>query len=109
MSYVYGIRGTAEIHDIQMCLRDELYGVPYSSIDWDGARNTCASIDLYAPHTALMDAAFWVFRRYEWFAPRAVFNWMRGLGMDFALEYIEVSIACVMVQCFVTFTCCAIR
>lgn len=43
--------------DVQRALREELYATPYASIDWDGARNTCASIDLYAPHTAIMDVA----------------------------------------------------
>lgn len=53
----YGIRGSANIGALQLALREELYTAPYESINWDGARNTCASIDLYAPHTALMDVA----------------------------------------------------
>jgi hypothetical protein len=90
MSYIYGTRGTAAIGPLQLALRSELYTAPYASIRWDAVRNSCAPIDLYAPHTAIMDAAFWVFRRYEWFAPRGLFKWLRGAGTAFALEYLEV-------------------
>jgi cycloartenol synthase len=30
--------------------REELYSQPYSSIDWNQARNLCAKEDLYYPH-----------------------------------------------------------
>jgi hypothetical protein len=37
----------------------------------------------------MMEAAFWVFRAYENWAPRWVLNPIRRAGLAFALEYLE--------------------
>lgn len=34
----------------------ELYTAPYESIDWPAQRNNVAKVDLYSPHTFLLDA-----------------------------------------------------
>jgi hypothetical protein len=38
MSYVYGVRGTMSPTPLTAALREELYPMPYDSIDWNGAR-----------------------------------------------------------------------
>lgn len=35
---------------VVLCHRDELYPMPYSSIDWNAARSQIAKEDLYYPH-----------------------------------------------------------
>ncbi|GFH20224.1 terpene cyclase/mutase family member, partial [Haematococcus lacustris] len=50
MSYIYGKRATCHDTDLTRALRQELYPVPYDSIDWYGARNKVATEDLYYPH-----------------------------------------------------------
>lgn len=50
MSYVWGVRGTAKRTPLTDALRQELYPMPYETINWDAARNQCAKPDLYYPH-----------------------------------------------------------
>lgn len=38
MSYVYGLRATAKTSPLTEALRQELYPVPYESINWNRAR-----------------------------------------------------------------------
>lgn len=46
-------------------LRQELYTKSYESIDFSKHRNTVCGIDLYYPHTKILDAANWVLTKYE--------------------------------------------
>lgn len=43
-----------------MCadLLQEIYIEPYSSIKWPSCRNKCAAVDLYCPHSKLLDAMY---------------------------------------------------
>jgi len=36
----------------------ELYTEPYEKINWHAARNNVASVDLYAPHTTVLDVLY---------------------------------------------------
>ena len=36
----------------------ELYTEPYETINWYAARNNVASVDLYAPHTTVLDVLY---------------------------------------------------
>lgn len=54
--------------------RDELFVQPYDSIDWNAARNQCATEDLYYPHSTLQNCLWWtlyqaeaIFRGPLWF------------------------------------------
>ncbi|KAH9289059.1 hypothetical protein KI387_033176, partial [Taxus chinensis] len=42
MSYFYGWRFVGPITEIFMCLRKDLYTMPYDKINWNIARNMCA-------------------------------------------------------------------
>ncbi|KAM0916428.1 hypothetical protein ACQ4PT_010185 [Festuca glaucescens] len=55
MCYVYGKRFVGQITSLIMELRDELYKVPYSEIDWDNARSLCAKEDLFYPRPLIQD------------------------------------------------------
>ena len=50
MSYVYGARATCRETALTRALREELYPVPYESMDWNGTRNIVAKEDLFYPH-----------------------------------------------------------
>ena len=50
MSYAYGARATCRETDITRALREELYPVPYETMDWNGTRNKVAKEDLFYPH-----------------------------------------------------------
>nr|BAI48072.1 cycloartenol synthase [Goniophlebium niponicum] len=55
MCYIYGKRFTGKITELVLSLREELYGIPYTDINWSKARNECAKEDLYYPHPMLQD------------------------------------------------------
>ncbi|KAG0227300.1 Lanosterol synthase (Oxidosqualene--lanosterol cyclase) [Actinomortierella wolfii] len=55
MSYIYGRRATAEMTPLIQQLRQELYTQPYESIPWHAQRNNVCKVDLYYPHTRLLD------------------------------------------------------
>jgi lanosterol synthase len=56
MAYLYGVRFAAPEDALTRALREELYVQPYDSIDWPAQRNNVYALDLYQPHSRLMDA-----------------------------------------------------
>lgn len=89
MSYVYGGSFTAPIAGLQHELRRELFATPYETVDWDAHRNTVAGIDLYAPHTAVLDVAMWALKRAEAWLPGFIRQPLLRAGMSFALAYLQ--------------------
>ncbi|KIK19194.1 hypothetical protein PISMIDRAFT_76839, partial [Pisolithus microcarpus 441] len=65
MSYLYGIRFQMEENDLIRSLRQELYTTNYHSIDWPAQRNNVASVDIYYPHTAVLDTLNAILGMYE--------------------------------------------
>eukprot|EP00892_Ulva_mutabilis_P003932 jgi/Ulvmu1/1910/UM012_0069.1 len=65
MSYLYGIRATGTVTPLVEALRQELFDRDYGSVDWNAARNRCASEDLYYPHPWVQDALWWVLYKAE--------------------------------------------
>lgn len=55
MGYIYARRLSAPLTTFTQSLRDELYVEPYDSINWDKQRNNVAEVDLYTPHSKIMD------------------------------------------------------
>eukprot|EP00879_Flechtneria_rotunda_P014928 GHRR01015598.1.p1 GENE.GHRR01015598.1~~GHRR01015598.1.p1 ORF type:complete len:610 (+),score=118.28 GHRR01015598.1:42-1871(+) len=65
MSYIYGSRGTCKETPLTAAIRQELYPMPYSSINWDAARNQIAKEDLYYPHPIIQDILWWTLYKAE--------------------------------------------
>lgn len=65
MCYLYGIRWSMPENDLILALREELYTQNYYSIDWPAQRNTVAEIDLYVPHSTLLNVANLALGAYE--------------------------------------------
>lgn len=85
MSYAFGHRIVAPVSPLIQQLREELYTQPYESIDWPAQRNHVAPVDLYAPHTRLLDALMVVVNLYErWHSSR-----LRAYALDEALRHIR--------------------
>ena len=55
MAYCYGVRLTGEVDNLVKQLREELYVEPYDSIDWPSQRNNVAPVDVYTPHSWLLN------------------------------------------------------
>ncbi|KAJ3292136.1 Lanosterol synthase (Oxidosqualene--lanosterol cyclase) [Rhizoclosmatium sp. JEL0117] len=67
MSFLYGRKFKAEVDDLILELRKELYVQPYETIVWDRQRNNVAAVDLFLPHTKLMDFCNEILVIYEKF------------------------------------------
>lgn len=59
MSYIYSKRWTCEETDVIRSLRQELFTEPWEKINWQGHRNSIASIDNYHPKSWLLNTANW--------------------------------------------------
>ncbi|VAI73573.1 unnamed protein product [Triticum turgidum subsp. durum] len=55
MSYLYGKKFVGPITPTIVAIREELYSVSYSEIDWNKARDTCAKEDLRYPRSLLQN------------------------------------------------------
>uniref|UniRef100_A0A0D9XXR6 Squalene cyclase N-terminal domain-containing protein n=1 Tax=Leersia perrieri TaxID=77586 RepID=A0A0D9XXR6_9ORYZ len=53
ISYLYAKKFVGPITPTILSLRDELYNVPYSKIDWNGARGICAKADIRYPPSVI--------------------------------------------------------
>lgn len=83
MSYLYGARVRAAPGKLQAELKAELYATPYQAIDWNAARNCVCEVDLYSPHSKLMDMLNEVLAVYEKMPLAA----LRKAGVKFAGQY----------------------
>ncbi|KAF7294505.1 Terpene cyclase/mutase family member [Mycena kentingensis (nom. inval.)] len=65
MSYLYGVRFKMPKNELILALRQELYTQSYYSINWPAQRNNVAEVDVYAPHTTLLDMLNGALGMYE--------------------------------------------
>jgi len=86
MSYMYGARATCRETDITRSLREELYPVPYESIDWNGTRNKVAKEDLFYPHSFIQDCLWWVLYKAE---NVLLGSWLRKTALKEVMRHIH--------------------
>ncbi|KAG9037495.1 Lanosterol synthase (Oxidosqualene--lanosterol cyclase) [Tulasnella sp. JGI-2019a] len=65
MSFIYAKRWTAPRDPLIMSLREELYVQDYRTIDWPAQRNNVHAVDMYSPHSKVMDALYLVLAQWE--------------------------------------------
>jgi lanosterol synthase len=65
MGYLWGKRFKAELDPLIESLRHELYVQPYDGIDWPAQRNNVAKIDVFYPHTILLDTLMSILSAYD--------------------------------------------
>ncbi|CAG8473416.1 1361_t:CDS:2 [Racocetra fulgida] len=65
MGYCYGHRISAEVTPLIEQPRQELYVQPFETINWSKARNNIAEVDLYAPHTKILNFCNSILSIYE--------------------------------------------
>ncbi|CAO3639775.1 unnamed protein product [Cunninghamella blakesleeana] len=88
MGYIYALRLTAPLTEFTKSLRDELYVQPYDTIDWNKQRNNVASVDLYTPHSKIMDVLNYVCTYYEMVPYK--YNWFRQYAINETIEQIKM-------------------
>ncbi|CAL5040366.1 unnamed protein product [Urochloa decumbens] len=64
MAYLYGKKFVGPITQTIVALREELYSIPYHTIDWDKARHSCAKVDLRYPRSQVQDIIFSCLNRF---------------------------------------------
>lgn len=65
VSYLSLVRYSCPLTKLLKELRSEIYAKPFDSIDFSKHRNTVCGVDLYYPHSAVLDAANSVIVFYE--------------------------------------------
>ncbi|KAI0794385.1 lanosterol synthase [Fomes fomentarius] len=65
MGYLYGVRFKMEETDLVLALREELYTQNYYSIDWPAQRSYVHAIDLYTPHSHILEGLYKILGVYE--------------------------------------------
>ncbi|KAI7871654.1 terpenoid cyclases/protein prenyltransferase alpha-alpha toroid [Spinellus fusiger] len=88
MGYIYAHRLSAPLTEFTQSLRDELYTCPYNKINWNKQRNNIAEVDLYTPHSSLMDIANEAITYYEYIPTR--WNWLRQYALKLTIEQIKI-------------------
>uniref|UniRef100_A0A453AB15 Squalene cyclase N-terminal domain-containing protein n=1 Tax=Aegilops tauschii subsp. strangulata TaxID=200361 RepID=A0A453AB15_AEGTS len=58
MAYLYGIKFVGPLTPTILALREDLHSVPYTNIDWDKARDSCAKEDLHYPRSQAQNLIF---------------------------------------------------
>jgi len=85
MAYLYGKRFSHPLHELTAAIREEIHIKPYDTIDWEAARNHCASTDLYYPQKPALK---WMNRLVNLYEKSPVKKW-RKKALDFCLDYIN--------------------
>lgn len=67
-------------------LRDEIYLAPYNKIDFSHKRNDVCGVDLYYPHTKMLDMANWVLSKYEKVRPQKVLDYVNNRVYDLLVK-----------------------
>jgi lanosterol synthase len=70
-------------------LREELYVHAYDSIDFSKHRNTVCGVDLYYPHTPILDAANYMLTIWEKLRPNWLLNKLNRLCLDLILKDLD--------------------
>ena len=87
MCYLYAKRFQCPDDDLIMDLREELYPVPYDSIDWVSQRNNVASSDLYCETSSILSLGNMVLDLYEHLPGKAS---VRSLAIKEVLRQIRM-------------------
>ncbi|KAI8097506.1 terpenoid cyclases/protein prenyltransferase alpha-alpha toroid [Halteromyces radiatus] len=88
MGYIYALRLNAPLTEFTQSLREEIYVQPYDTINWDQQRNNVDKVDLYIPHTKIMDVLNKVVTYYEMFPYK--WNWLRQYAIKETIEQIKM-------------------
>lgn len=89
LAYLSANRNTCELDPLLEEIRLEIYlprQLPYENIDFSKHRNTVCGVDLYYPHTKVLDTLNWFIVKYEkYFRPK----WMLKRASDTVYELVK--------------------
>lgn len=86
LSYLSVSRFSAEESEITRQLRSEIFNQNFGSINWDAHRNDVCGVDLYYPHSSILDTANYAISLYgHYLRP----NWIKNKALDKVYEHIK--------------------
>ncbi|EGC40360.1 hypothetical protein DICPUDRAFT_74059 [Dictyostelium purpureum] len=85
MSYIYARKTTCKLTDLVKELRKELYITDYDKINWSEQRNNINKLDMYNPHTTLLNIINSTLGAYE----KVHSGWLRKKAIDYTFEHIR--------------------
>ncbi|KAK9452479.1 terpenoid cyclases/protein prenyltransferase alpha-alpha toroid [Dipodascopsis uninucleata] len=86
MGYLYSKKSKAELDPLLESLRNEIYVCPYEEIDFSKHRNDVSPIDIYYPHTTILDVSNQVLVWIEkYFRP----DWLKKKAEDRVVELVR--------------------
>ncbi len=85
LSYLYGRHAKAELDDLALQLRRELYDEPYANVDWQAARHQVSPYDRANPRTALPELANQLMGRFERHSP----SLLRRRALRYVVEQVH--------------------
>lgn len=74
LGYLSASKAQCELDPLLEEIRAEIYSKPFDEIDFSKHRNTVCGVDLYYPHTKILDFANNIMVAYERFRPNWVLN-----------------------------------
>eukprot|EP01135_Chromosphaera_perkinsii_P012200 Nk52_evm19s2612 gene=Nk52_evmTU19s2612 len=90
MGYCYGHRVTGKITPLVEALREEVYvgGPKYGNINWESVRDKCCEVDLYHPHSWLLNVGNVALNLYENYLSGFCSSW-RDRSLKMCFEHIR--------------------
>ncbi|KAF6051155.1 Lanosterol synthase [Candida parapsilosis] len=99
LGYLSANKVTCKLDPTLEELRNEIYlpnQLPYESIDFSANRNNVCGVDLYYPHTKILDCANYVLSKWEKIRPSWLLNWVNKKVYDLIeKEYQNTDYLCI--------------
>lgn len=89
MGYICANRIQAELTPLLEEIREEIYLQDYDSIDFSRHRNTVCKVDLYYPHSKLLDTANWFLAKWENLRPQWALEKANSYVYDLVMKDME--------------------
>jgi lanosterol synthase len=89
MGYILANKIQCKVDPLILQLRQEIYCKPYDKINFKNHRNTICGVDLYFPHSKLLDFANAILSRYESVRPKWILNYVNKRIYEFLLKDYE--------------------
>ncbi|KAK6465064.1 lanosterol synthase [Scheffersomyces coipomensis] len=99
LGYLSSNRVQCELDPLLSEIRSEIYlprQLPYESIKFSNHRNDVCGVDLYYPHTTILDMANYFLSKYEKIRPKFVLDWTNTKAYELMLkEYKNTDYLCI--------------
>ncbi|KAK6204358.1 lanosterol synthase [Scheffersomyces amazonensis] len=99
LGYLSANRVHCQLDPLLKEIRQEIYltsQLPYESIQFTNHRNNVCGVDLYYPHTKLLDVANWALSKWEKIRPQFILNWTNDKIYELVLkEYKNTDYLCI--------------